>query len=90
MKRELNVMVRLGLQAIALVAISLLLWPAAPAFAQGVTTGALNGIVTNEQQQPIQAANVIAIHLAVGDQLRDGDPGRRQVHDPGHAARWSL
>ena len=66
MKRELNVMVRLGLQAIALVAISLLLWPAAPAFAQGVTTGALNGIVITEQQQPVAAANVIAIHLPSG------------------------
>jgi len=42
-----------------------MLWPAA-AFAQGVTTGALNGIVTNEQQQPIQGANVIAIHLPSG------------------------
>ena len=42
------------------------LWPDAAAFAQGVTTGALNGIVTNEQQQPIQGASVIAIHLPSG------------------------
>ena len=31
-----------------------------------MTTGALNGIVTNEQQQPIQGATVIAIHLPSG------------------------
>jgi Carboxypeptidase regulatory-like domain len=66
MKRVLNVMVRLGSSTIALVALALVLAPAGSAFAQGVTTGAVNGIVTNEQQQPIQAANVIAIHLPSG------------------------
>lgn len=66
MKRVLNVMVRLGLRTLALVALALVLVPTASAYAQGVTTGALNGIVTNEQKQPIQAANVIAIHLPSG------------------------
>ena len=66
MKRVLNVMVRLGSRTTTLVALALVLAPVGAAFAQGVTTGALNGIVTNEQQQPIQAANVIAIHLPSG------------------------
>ena len=66
MKRVLNVMVRLGFRTLALVALSLALVPTGSAFAQGVTTGALSGIVTNEQKQPIQAANVIAIHLPSG------------------------
>src|SRR5688572_5786510 len=66
MKRVLN-LVRSGTRTLALVALSLAtLWPNAAAFAQGVTTGALNGIVTNEQQQPIQGATVIAIHLPSG------------------------
>jgi hypothetical protein len=38
----------------------------ASAFSQGVTTGALNGIVTNEQEQPVNGAGVIAIHLPSG------------------------
>ena len=60
-------MVRLGSRTLALVALALACCgPTASAFAQGVTTGALNGIVTNEQQQPIQGANVIAIHLPSG------------------------
>jgi hypothetical protein len=66
MMRVLNVMVRLGSRTIALAALALVLGPVAPAFAQGVTTGALNGIVTNEQKQPIQGASVIAIHLPSG------------------------
>jgi hypothetical protein len=41
-------------------------WPASVAFAQGVTTGAITGIVTNEQQQPIAGAEVIAIHEPSG------------------------
>ena len=66
MKRVLN-LVRRSTRTLALVALSLAtLWPNAAAFAQGVTTGALNGIVTNEQQQPIQGATVIAIHLPSG------------------------
>ena len=66
MKRVLN-LVRRSTRTLALVALSLAtLWPNAAAFAQGVTTGALNGIVTNEQKQPIAGANVIAIHLPSG------------------------
>jgi hypothetical protein len=65
MKRVLNVTVWLGSRTIAL-ALALVLGTVVSAFAQGVTTGALNGLVTNEQQQPIQAASVIAIHLPSG------------------------
>src|SRR6185503_17540482 len=66
MKRVLNVMVRLGSRTIVLAALALVLGAVGSAFAQGVTTGALNGLVTSEQQQPIQGANVIAIHLPSG------------------------
>ena len=38
---------------------------AIPAVAQ-VTTGSLNGVVQNEQQQGVSGANVIAIHLPSG------------------------
>jgi hypothetical protein len=65
MKRLLNVMVWLSSRTIPLLVVALL-FPVESASAQGVTTGALNGIVTNEQKQPIAAANVIAIHLPSG------------------------
>ena len=39
---------------------------AAPAAAQGVTTGSLTGTVTDERQQPIAGASVIAIHQPSG------------------------
>ena len=66
MKRVLNLL-RRSTRTLALVALCLAtLWPNVAAFAQGVTTGALNGIVANEQKQPISGANVIAIHLPSG------------------------
>jgi hypothetical protein len=43
-----------------------LLWPASPAFAQGVTTGALAGMVVDAQQQPVAGASVLAIHEPSG------------------------
>ena len=36
------------------------------AFAQGVTTGALAGVVTDDKQQPVSGASVIAIHEPSG------------------------
>jgi hypothetical protein len=67
MKRVLKLVMRRNTRTLALLAFSLAaLLPGAAAFAQGVTTGALNGIVTNEQEQPIQGATVIAIHLPSG------------------------
>jgi hypothetical protein len=49
-----------------LIALCALVFPAAHAAAQGVTTGALNGIVTDASKQPIAGAAVIAIHLPSG------------------------
>jgi len=67
MKCVLNLMVRRSTRTFALVAaVVATLWTNSPAFGQGVTTGALNGIVTNEQKQPIPGASVIAIHLPSG------------------------
>src|SRR5687768_10274936 len=43
-----------------------LVWPANHLAAQGVTTGAISGVVTNEQKQPVSGAEVIAIHLPSG------------------------
>ena len=40
--------------------------PAGQAFAQGVTTGAISGIVTTPQGQPVGGADVIAIHEPSG------------------------
>ena len=49
-----------------LLMLPLLAAPAAPAAAQGVTTGSLTGTVTDERQQPIAGASVIAIHQPSG------------------------
>lgn len=57
---------RLGLRTLGLLTLCALLWPMSHAIAQGVTTGAMSGIVTNAQQQPIVGANVIAIHEPSG------------------------
>src|SRR5512145_1253957 len=45
---------------------SLLAFAPRAALAQGVTTGSLNGVVTNEQQQPVSGASVVAIHTPSG------------------------
>lgn len=66
MKRLLNVTVWLGGRTLALLALCTLLGPAARADAQGVTTGALSGIVTDAQQQPVAGASVLAIHEPSG------------------------
>src|SRR5687767_165630 len=90
MKRVLN-LVRSGTRTLALVALSLAtLWPNAAAFAQGVTTGALNGIVTNEQQQPIQGANVIAIHLPSGTNYETVTRADGRFTIPGKIGRASC
>jgi len=49
-----------------LLACCALLWPSAPALAQGVTTGSLAGTVTDTQAQAVEGATVIAIHLPSG------------------------
>src|SRR6187401_1202002 len=57
---------RLALRLVVLLACSIALWPAVPVHAQGVTTGAITGVVSNEQGQPVSGASVIAIHLPSG------------------------
>jgi len=37
-------------------------------FAQGVTTGAINGVVTDGQGKPLPGANVVAVHVPSGTQ----------------------
>ncbi len=58
--------VRIGLITFSLIALCALLWPTGRAHAQGVTTGALAGTVTNAQSQPVAGATVVAIHLPSG------------------------
>src|SRR5687768_5694216 len=53
-------------RTLILFAFCALLWPAGPAFAQGVTTGALAGTVVNADGAPVDGASVIAIHLPSG------------------------
>jgi len=52
--------------AAGLIALASLCAQPVPARAQGVTTGAMLGIVTNTQGQPVQGASVIAIHEPSG------------------------
>ena len=62
MKRLLSVLARTA----ALVALAALFSPVIPAYAQGVTTGAITGIVKDAQGLPVAAAGVTAIHTASG------------------------
>jgi len=65
MKRLLNVAARLGALTALLALCSVVPGPN-PVLAQGVTTGAMAGIVTNTQMQPVAGASVIAIHEPSG------------------------
>ena len=51
---------------LALLACCAVVWSPGAAFAQGVTTGQIAGIVTDSQQQPVAGASVIAIHEPSG------------------------
>ena len=53
-------------RTLALLALCAPLWPVGHAYAQGVTTGAITGIVTDPQQQRVPGATVIAIHEPSG------------------------
>jgi hypothetical protein len=48
--------------SLAVLALCVALFPINSAYAQGVTTGTIAGIVTNPQMQPVAGASVIAIH----------------------------
>jgi outer membrane receptor protein involved in Fe transport len=54
------------LRTLALLACCALLWPAGHAYAQGVTTGSMNGTVVDPQNQPVPGAKVIALHVPSG------------------------
>ena len=65
MKRLLNVARRMGATT-ALLTLCSVLFISSSSFAQGVTTGAMAGLVTNTQMQPVAGASVIAIHEPSG------------------------
>ena len=71
------------IRPLAVLALCAVLWPAVPAFAQGVTTGAITGIVTNEQQQPVAGASVIAIHVPSGSVYEATTRGDGRFSIPG-------
>jgi outer membrane receptor protein involved in Fe transport len=66
MKYRFNVCLRRPCRVLALFALCAVLWPAGHASAQGVTSGALGGLVTDAQKEPVAGASVIAIHLPSG------------------------
>ena len=51
---------------LGLVAFGSLSGPVGRAYAQGVTTGGIGGVVINAQKQPVAGASVIAIHEPSG------------------------
>ena len=74
----------------ALVAACVLALSAAPALAQGVTTGGISGIVTDAQQLAVPGASVIAIHEPVRHDLRSDDARGRPLLHSGHARRRAV
>src|SRR5471032_783455 len=72
-------------RTLALLAVCVLLWPAGRASAQGVTTGAISGVVKDAQCAVIPGATVLAVHTPSGstyEQVTQGDgrfvmPGMR-------------
>ncbi len=52
--------------SVLLLTLALVAGLAGSAAAQGVTTGSLNGVVTDEKQQPVAGASIIAIHVPSG------------------------
>jgi outer membrane receptor protein involved in Fe transport len=53
-------------RTLGLLAFCALLWPVGHAYAQGVTTGSVTGIVHDAQEQPVPGASVIATHEPSG------------------------
>lgn len=59
---------RHGARGAAKLCLAFLLFLAGHLFGQGVTTGAMNGNVTDDQGKPLPGANVIAVHEPTGTQ----------------------
>jgi Carboxypeptidase regulatory-like domain len=53
-------------RAFAVLIFGTMLWCAGHAYAQGVTTGIITGVVTDAQQKPVAGASVIAVHEPSG------------------------
>ncbi|MEQ1574957.1 MAG: carboxypeptidase regulatory-like domain-containing protein, partial [Vicinamibacterales bacterium] len=66
MKPCSNVTSRFAWKTLVMLALCAALWPTSHLSAQGVTTGAITGLVLNTEMQPVQGASVIAIHLPSG------------------------
>ena len=58
--------------------------------AQGVTTGGVDGVVTNAAGQPLVGATVTAVHEPSGTTYQTTLSNRRRVHHRGHACRRPL
>lgn len=71
------------IRPLALLALCAVLWTPAAASAQGVTTGAITGIVTNDQKQPVTGASVIAIHIPSGSVYEATTRGDGRFSIPG-------
>jgi len=66
-----------------LLAVCAVAWPMGNTYAQGVTTGAITGIVSDSQQQPVAGASVIAIHEPSGTTYEGVTRGDGRFSIPG-------
>jgi len=66
-----------------LLAVCAVAWPMGDTYAQGVTTGAITGIVSDSQQQPVAGASVIAIHEPSGTTYEGVTRGDGRFSIPG-------
>jgi outer membrane receptor protein involved in Fe transport len=66
MKRLMTARFWVGRRTLCLLAACALLWPTGGAFAQGVTTGSIAGIVNDAQGLAIPGASVVALHEPSG------------------------
>jgi len=70
-------------RSLALIATCALAWPAGRAYAQGVTTGSVSGIVTDSQQLGVPGAVVTAVHEASGSKYETVTRGDGRFDIPG-------
>jgi hypothetical protein len=68
---------------LALLAILAACWAAGPAYAQGVTTGAIDGVVLDPQKQPVPGAAVVATHEPSGTKYQAVTRGDGRFSIPG-------